>query len=157
MAAVGGAALAGSLALAARHLDDRRIPLMGVMGAFVFAAQMVNFPIPLVPGTSGHLAGGLLLGILLGRPAALSSMASVLVVQALVFQDGGMEALGANIFNMGIVGCLFGAVVRQVWLKRGPGLLASSPDIRRGPGGRRGRRDVGRAHALVFRVASEQR
>ena len=125
MAAVGASAVAGSLALARRSSDDRRIPLMGVMGAFVFAAQMVNFPVPLVPGTSGHLAGGLLLGVLLGAPGGIVVMASVLIVQALVFQDGGLEALGANLFNMGILGCLFGAVVRQVWLKRGPGLLAS--------------------------------
>lgn len=124
MAAVGAGAVAGSLALARRSADDRRVPLMGVMGAFVFAAQMVNFPVPLVPGTSGHLGGGFLLGVLLGASSGVIIMASVLVVQALVFQDGGLEALGANLVNMGIIGCLLGGLVRQVWLKRGPGLLA---------------------------------
>jgi cobalt/nickel transport system permease protein len=122
MAAVGAGVLAGSLALARRAADDRRVPLMGVMGAFVFAAQMVNFPVPLVPGTSGHLGGGFLLGVLLGAPSGVIIMTSVLVVQALVFQDGGLEALGANVFNMGIIGCFLGGLVRQVMLKRGPGL-----------------------------------
>ena len=114
-AAVSGAALAGSLAVAGRRLDDRKAPLMGVMGAFVFAAQMVNFPIPLVPGTSGHLGGGFLLGVLLGAPLAIIVMASVLVVQALVFQDGGIDALGANILVMGIIPGLLGAAVRRLW------------------------------------------
>jgi len=115
MAAVSGAALAGSLALAGRRLDERKIPLMGVMGAFVFAAQMVNFPILAVPGASGHLGGGLLLGVLLGAPLGIIVMASILVVQALVFQDGGIEALGANIFVMGVVPCVLGAAVRRLW------------------------------------------
>jgi cobalt/nickel transport system permease protein len=121
MAAVSGAALAGSLVVAKRHLDERRIPLLGVMGAFVFAAQMVNFPILLVPGTSGHLGGGFLLAILLGAPLSMVAMTSVLVVQALVFQDGGVEALGANIFVMGVVPCLLGAAVRGLWLRPRPG------------------------------------
>jgi cobalt/nickel transport system permease protein len=123
MAAVSGAALAGSLAAARRQLDDRKVPLMGVMGAFVFAAQMVNFPILSgflsgVPiGTSGHLGGGLLLGILLGPAPGIVAMASVLVIQALVFQDGGVEALGANVFTMGVLPCLLGGAVRRLWLK----------------------------------------
>jgi len=121
-AAVSGTALAASLALARRRLDDRRIPLMGVMGAFIFAAQMVNFPI--LPGTSGHLGGGFLLGILLGAPTGVIVMASILVVQALVFQDGGVEALGANIFIMGVVPCLLGAAARGLWLRPKPGLAA---------------------------------
>src|SRR5579883_3232227 len=86
--------------------EDRRIPLMGVMGAFVFAAQMINFPIPL--GTSGHLVGGALLAIVLGPAAASVVMTSILAVQALVFQDGGILSLGANIFNMAIAGVLAG-------------------------------------------------
>ncbi len=83
-----------------RDPDDRRVPLMGVLGAFVFAAQMVNFTIP-GTGSSGHLGGGLLLAILLGPPAAFLVMVSVLTVQALFFADGGLLALGCNIFNLG--------------------------------------------------------
>ncbi|MBM4019219.1 MAG: hypothetical protein FJ288_12990 [Planctomycetes bacterium] len=121
MAAAAGAAVAASLALAPRALDERRVPLMGVMGAFVFAAQMVNFPV--LPGTSGHLGGGFLLGILLGAPLGIIVMASILAVQALVFQDGGIEALGANIFVMGVLPCLLGAAVRGLWLREKPGPL----------------------------------
>jgi len=124
MAAVSGACVAGSLALAGRRLDERKVPLMGVMGAFVFAAQMVNFSIPFVPGTSGHLGGGLLLGVLLGAPLGIIVMASILVVQALVYQDGGIEALGANIFTMGILACLLGALVRPLWTRPRPGRMA---------------------------------
>jgi len=116
MAAVSGAAVAASLAMAGRRLDERKVPLMGVMGAFVFAAQMVNFPV--LAGTSGHLGGGFLLGVLLGAPMAVIVMASILVVQSLVFQDGGVEALGANIFVMGVIPCLLGAAVRRLWMRR---------------------------------------
>ncbi len=80
--------------------DPARVPLMGVSGAFVFAAQMLNFTIP-ATGSSGHLGGGLILAILLGPEAAFLVMASVLTVQALFFADGGLLALGANIFNLG--------------------------------------------------------
>ncbi|MCK4839649.1 MAG: energy-coupling factor ABC transporter permease [Desulfobulbaceae bacterium] len=85
-------------------LDDRKIPLMGVMGAFIFAAQMINFAIP-ATGSSGHLGGGLLLAILLGPSAAFLTLASVLTVQALFFADGGLLALGCNIFNLGFAPC----------------------------------------------------
>lgn len=122
MAAVSGAAIAGSLAVAGRRLDERKVPLMGVMGAFIFAAQMVNFPV--LPGTSGHLGGGFLLGILLGAPLGIIVMASILVVQSLVFQDGGIEALGANIFCMGVIPCLLGAAVRRLWMRPKVGLFA---------------------------------
>ncbi|MDP2183692.1 MAG: energy-coupling factor ABC transporter permease [Actinomycetota bacterium] len=81
-------------------LDESKIPLMGVVGAFIFAAQMLNFSIP-GTGSSGHLGGGLILAILLGPHAAFLVMASVLTVQALFFADGGLLALGANIFNLG--------------------------------------------------------
>ncbi|HYN76427.1 MAG TPA: energy-coupling factor ABC transporter permease [Lamprocystis sp. (in: g-proteobacteria)] len=81
------------------RLDDSKIPLMGVLGAFIFAAQMINFTIP-GTGSSGHLGGGLILAILLGPHAAFLVMASVLTVQALLFADGGLLALGANIFNL---------------------------------------------------------
>lgn len=109
--AVGGAmwlASGAALAVAARRVraqaDDRLVPLMGVLGAFVFAAQMLNFAIP-ATGSSGHLGGGLLLAILLGPHAALIVIASVLAVQALFFADGGLLALGANIFNLGVLPC----------------------------------------------------
>lgn len=109
--AVGAAmwlASGGALAVSSRRLreqaDDRLVPLMGVLGAFVFAAQMINFAIP-ATGSSGHLGGGLLLSILLGPHAALVVIASVLTVQALFFADGGLLALGANIFNLGVLPC----------------------------------------------------
>lgn len=83
-----------------KELDDSKVPLMGVLGAFIFAAQMINFTIP-ATGSSGHLGGGLLLAILLGPHAAFLTIASVLVVQSLFFADGGILALGCNIFNLG--------------------------------------------------------
>jgi cobalt/nickel transport system permease protein len=105
--AVGGtmwAALAGTIAYCSRkvrrEMDDSKIPLMGVLGAFIFAAQMINFTIP-ATGSSGHLGGGLLLAVLLGPYAAFLTIASVLVVQALFFADGGLLALGCNVFNLG--------------------------------------------------------
>lgn len=98
------AASAGMLAYCSakiRTTDDERVtPLMGVLGAFLFAAQMINFTIP-GTGSSGHIGGGLLLAILLGPHAAFLTIASVLVVQALFFADGGLLALGCNIFNLG--------------------------------------------------------
>ena len=97
-----------ALACSARQVErDKRsdlVPLMGVLGAFVFAAMMINFSIP-GTGASGHLGGGLLLSILLGPHAALIVMTSVLTVQALFFADGGLLALGANIFNLGVCSC----------------------------------------------------
>jgi cobalt/nickel transport system permease protein len=94
-------------------LDERAVPLLGVMAAFIFAAQMFNFPV--VGGTSGHLLGGVLAAIMLGPWAATLVMTAVVAVQALIFQDGGLLILGANIFNMGIVGTLGGyAVYRGV-------------------------------------------
>jgi cobalt/nickel transport system permease protein len=87
-----------------REIDDRVIPLMGVLGAFIFAAQMINFTIP-GTGSSGHLGGGMILAILLGPHAAFLVMASVLTVQALFFADGGLLALGCNIWNLGVYPC----------------------------------------------------
>jgi cobalt/nickel transport system permease protein len=87
-----------------RDLDDRKIPLMGVVGAFIFASQMINFTIP-GTGSSGHLGGGMILAILLGPHAAFLVMASVLTVQAFFFADGGLLALGCNIWNLGIYPC----------------------------------------------------
>lgn len=87
-----------------RGLDERQVPLMGVLGAFIFAAQMINFSIP-VTGSSGHIAGGMILAILLGPEAAFLVIASVIAVQAFFFADGGLLALGCNIFNMGFFPC----------------------------------------------------
>lgn len=84
--------------------NDQKVPLMGVVGAFVFAAQMINFTIP-ATGSSGHLGGGMILAIMLGPYAAFLTMASVLTVQALFFGDGGLLALGCNIFNLGFFPC----------------------------------------------------
>jgi len=89
------------------ELDESKIPLMGVLGAFIFAAQMINFTIP-GTGSSGHLSGALILSILLGPYAAFLTMASILIVQALFFADGGLLALGCNIFNMGFFACFIG-------------------------------------------------
>ena len=91
---------------AQRDLDESKVPLMGVLGAFVFAAQMVNFP--LGAGTSGHLLGGTLLAAALGPAPAIVVMTAILTLQALIFQDGGLLALGANLFNMALVGTLAG-------------------------------------------------
>lgn len=85
-------------------LDNRTLPLMGVLGAFIFAAQMVNFTIP-GTGSSGHLGGGTILAAILGPYAAFLSIASVLSVQALFFADGGLLALGCNIWNLGVYPC----------------------------------------------------
>lgn len=108
---VGGvawAATAGLIAYSSKkvkeELDDHKVPLMGVLGAFIFAAQMINFTIP-ATGSSGHLGGGMILAILLGPYAAFLVMASVLTVQALFFADGGLLALGCNIFNLGFFPC----------------------------------------------------
>ena len=97
---------------AQKDTDERNIPLMGVMGAFVFAAQMINFPVGL--GTSGHLVGGALLAIVLGPAAASVVLTSILVIQAFVFQDGGIMALGPNILNMAIVGGAILPVIQGV-------------------------------------------
>lgn len=99
---------AGLIAYAARRvkteLEDSKVSLMAVMAAFVFAAQMINFTIP-GTGSSGHLGGALMLAILLGPSAGFLALASVVTVQALFFADGGLLALGCNIFNMGFWGC----------------------------------------------------
>jgi cobalt/nickel transport system permease protein len=93
---------------ARRATTDNRLPLVGVMGAFIFAAQMINFTLPGMPGTSGHLGGGVLLAILLGPATGIVTMAAILIVQCLLFQDGGLLALGCNVINMGVIPCLLG-------------------------------------------------
>jgi cobalt/nickel transport system permease protein len=120
--AVGGAmwaATAGLTLYSAKKLknnpDDSRTPLMGVLGAFIFAAQMINFTIP-ATGSSGHLGGGMILAILLGPHAAFITLASVLTVQALFFADGGLLALGCNVFNLGFFPCFiaYPFIYRQI-------------------------------------------
>jgi cobalt/nickel transport system permease protein len=84
-----------------KSLGGKQVPLMGVMAAFIFAAQMINFPV--LGGTSGHLLGGVLAAITLGPWAGMLVMTAVIVVQALLFQDGGLLVMGANILNMGLI------------------------------------------------------
>ena len=91
---------------AQKSTNSGQLPLLGVLGAFVFAAQMVNFPVGI--GTSGHLVGGTLLACIIGPWAAALVMTSILIIQALVFQDGGLLALGANVINMALLGVVAG-------------------------------------------------
>jgi cobalt/nickel transport system permease protein len=98
---------------ATRQTDEAQIPLLGIMGAFVFAAQMINFPVG--PGTSGHLVGGTLLACTLGAAPASIVMMAILATQALIFQDGGVLALGANVFNMAIAGVFAGYLPFKLW------------------------------------------
>jgi cobalt/nickel transport system permease protein len=103
--AVASAAAVGyGLKTANTTLDERRVPLLGVTGAFIFAAQMLNFPV--AGGTSGHFLGAALAAILLGPWLGCLTMAVVLGLQAFVFADGGITALGANVLNMGVIGAL---------------------------------------------------
>ena len=113
---------AAGLAVALRRvcaLPRRRIPLMGLAAAFVFAAQMLNFPIG--GGTSGHLIGGVLCAVLLGPSAAIVVISCVLIVQCFVFADGGVLALGANVFNMAIVSSVGGYFIFRAIFKLLPG------------------------------------
>lgn len=112
-AATGGAMWAASAGVASYSVkrvqteieeNEKKIPLMGVMGAFVFASQMINFTIP-GTGSSGHIGGGLLLAAMLGPHAGFLTLISILTIQALFFADGGLLALGCNIFNMGFFTC----------------------------------------------------
>ncbi len=116
VALVGWALAAVMIALALRQtrdsLGERQIPLMGILAAFIFAAQMINFPV--AGGTSGHLLGGTLAAILLGPWAAVLVMTSVVTVQALLFQDGGLLALGFNIVNMDILTAFIGYALYDV-------------------------------------------
>jgi len=120
IAAAGIAVAAGSVAYAVKatnkKMGEKQVPLMGVLAAFIFASQMLNFPI--IGGTSGHLLGAALAAIFLGPWAGVLIMTSVLIVQSLIFQDGGLLALGVNIVNMGIVPCFVGYYVHTgvAWL-----------------------------------------
>lgn len=124
--AVGGvmiAASAGTLIYSARKvkedLDERKVPMMGVMGAFVFAGQMINFTIP-ATGSSGHIGGGILLAALLGPYAAFLTISAVLLIQCLFFADGGLLAIGCNMWNMGFYACFLAfPLIYQFIVKKG--------------------------------------
>ncbi|MBQ1316620.1 MAG: energy-coupling factor ABC transporter permease [Lachnospiraceae bacterium] len=98
--------------------DAKKIPVMGIMGAFVFAAQMINFTIP-GTGSSGHLCGGMMLTALLGPYAGFLTMIGVLLIQCLFFADGGLLALGCNVWNMAFYGCFIGALIWKAFMKNG--------------------------------------
>lgn len=108
--------------------DNKKIPVMGVMGAFVFATQMINFTIP-GTGSSGHLCGGMLLSALLGPYAAFLTMIAVLLIQCLLFADGGLLAFGCNVWNMAFYGCFLGALL--FWKPFTSKLLTSNEPINR--------------------------
>lgn len=108
-AVLAATAVAVALRVAGRELDEDRVPMLGVLAAFVFAVQMLNFPI--VGGTSGHLLGATLAAVLLGPWLACLVMSVVLTVQAFAFADGGITALGANVLNMGVLGALLAGFV----------------------------------------------
>ena len=101
--------LGSALHYSKKHLRSHEIPLVGLTAAFIFVAQMLNFPV--AGGTSGHLIGAVLAMVLLGPSAAIIVMSSVLIIQAAIFADGGLLALGANIFNMAIVAPVTGYLV----------------------------------------------
>ena len=107
-----------ALALRAERRDAAPMPagILGSVAAFLFAAQMVN--VPVAPGTSGHLVGGMLAAVLLGPWRAMLAMAAVLGVQALLFQDGGITAFGANFIDMGLAGCVVGYTVAHLASRR---------------------------------------
>jgi cobalt/nickel transport system permease protein len=122
-AAVTGGLSASAVALALRQikreLPARRVPLLGLAAAFLFAAQMVNFPV--AGGTSGHLVGGVLVAALLGPGAAVVVVTAVLIVQCFLFADGGVMALGANIFNMGVIDGVGGYLIFRIVCAALPG------------------------------------
>lgn len=103
-----------------KNLPARRVPLLGLGAAFVFAAQMVNFPV--IGGTSGHLVGGTLIAVLLGVPAAVVVMTTVLVSQCFLFADGGVMALGVNLLNMAVIAPVAGLAVYRGMVRLMPGL-----------------------------------
>ncbi len=117
-----GVAAAGGVGAALRqtgkYLSERQVPLAGLVAAFVFAAQMVNFPV--ISGMSGHLMGGVLAAVLIGPWAGFIVISVVLLVQGIFFADGGLTALGLNIFNLGFIGALGGYAIYRALLKALP-------------------------------------
>ena len=103
-----------------KSLGEKQVPLMGIMAAFIFAAQMLNFPV--AGGTSGHFLGGALAAIVLGPWAGILVMTAVIAVQGLLFQDGGLLVMGANIFNMGLLTAMIGFGLYRAVIGRSRGL-----------------------------------
>lgn len=103
-----------------KSLGEKQVPLMGIMAAFIFAAQMLNFPV--AGGTSGHFLGGALAAVVLGPWAGILVMTAVIALQALLFQDGGLLVMGANIFNMGLLTAMIGFGLYRSVLGRNKGL-----------------------------------
>jgi cobalt/nickel transport system permease protein len=114
-AVIAVAAVAYGLRVADRDLDEARVPLLGVLAAFIFAAQMLNFPV--AGGTSGHFLGATLAAVLLGPWIACVVMAVVIGAQAFAFADGGVSALGANVVNMGVIGALLAGFAVRAGLR----------------------------------------
>jgi cobalt/nickel transport system permease protein len=117
-AVLAGVGIAIALRDVRRRLPSRRVPLIGLAAAFVFAAQMLNFPV--AAGTSGHLIGAVLVCVLLGPAAAVIVMTTVLVLQCLMFADGGVTALGANVLNLGVIAPTVGYAVYTAVRRIGP-------------------------------------
>jgi cobalt/nickel transport system permease protein len=115
-----GVILAVAISRTNKNLGERQVPLMGIMAAFIFAAQMINFPV--AGGTSGHLLGGALAGITLGPWAGMLVMTAVISVQGLLFQDGGLLVMGANILNMGLITVAIGYGFYRSVLHRDTGM-----------------------------------
>jgi cobalt/nickel transport system permease protein len=124
-----GAVAVGGFGVAARRtrdsLSDRHVPLAALTAAFVFAAQMVNFPV--IAGMSGHLLGGVLAAVLVGPAAGFVVLTVVLIVQSLLFADGGLTALGLNIVNMGLIGAVGGYAVFRLLLTATPRRFRNIP------------------------------
>ncbi len=117
--AISAAATGFSLSRARREIDDHAVPALGVCTAFIFAAQMINFPV--AGGTSGHLIGAFLAMLLLGPAMGFLAILIVTVLQALLFADGGVIVLGTNVFNLGIAGGLLPYALFRLVVRRGPG------------------------------------
>src|SRR4051794_24254281 len=122
------ALVAWCLKMTARTLDEREVPIVGLVAAFVFAVQMLNFPV--ASGTSGHLLGGVLAAVMVGPYAGALAVTVVLVVQALLFADGGVSALGLNVINMAFVGAFGGygvfLVARRLLGRSSPAVTGSA-------------------------------
>ena len=127
MSGVSAAAVGYALKKSGDEIDDSQMPVMGVLASFIFAAQMVNFPV--AGGTSGHLIGTALAVAILGVWPAMLVVTAVVLMQALLFQDGGLDALGANVFNMAVLGCLLSGAVIGIGRRFGQKVFYSSAAI----------------------------
>ncbi|MDR1985650.1 MAG: energy-coupling factor ABC transporter permease [Treponema sp.] len=127
--------------MAGDTLNEKKIPMMGVMGALVFAGQMINFTIP-GTGSSGHIGGGILLAAILGPFPALLTLASVLLIQCLFFADGGLLAYGCNVFNMGVTSCFLAFQ------------LIFKPLMKRGKKGETGKPHAAPQHIIIASIAA---